>query len=175
MTFSDLATFVGKSAPLLANALLGPAAGSAVGMITSIFGGNSENADDVFKKMVRDPEVQMKLMQLEADQKIKLQELEIQRLKIDSSERLAQVEVNKIDSSSQDKYQARWRATIAYICGAGLAWAYFLQPILAFIVITLGFPRTYPNVPTADIMSLLLSLLGFSYIHSREKIYETKK
>lgn len=169
MTFSDIGNAIAKTAPLLASALFGPAAGTVVGLLTSVFGGDSNNPKDLLSRIITDPQSAIKLAEIEANNKVMLQQLEIEKLKIESSERIAQTEVNKAEAQSGDKYAAGWRPTVGYICCAGLAWSFVLQPFLTFMVIACGVNRTFPTVATSDLMTLLVGMLGFGYMRSYDK------
>lgn len=164
-----LISLVSKAAPLLATALGGPAAGAAVSMISSAFGVDTKDTQQLIDKIRLDPASQLKLAEIQATHVVQLQQLEIERLKIDSSERLAQISVAKADAESEDKYQARWRPTVGYICCAALSWTFVLQPLATFSIVAFGIQRHFPMLPTSDLLTLLGGMLGFGYLRSYDK------
>lgn len=128
MTLSDVGSAISKSAPLLATALLGPAAGSVVGMITSIFGGDIKDPQDILKRITTDPTAQIKLAEIEANNKIKLQELEIDRL---------QIEMDDIASARQreaDLAKAGIRDNTPRILAMGYTLAYFIFLLMQYFI-----------------------------------------
>ncbi len=71
MEFKKVSDFVVKYAPLLGSAISisNPMAGMAIGLIAQMFGADVKNPDDILAKMSNDPNVEVKLKQIEADQK----------------------------------------------------------------------------------------------------------
>ena len=74
MEWKDVSAIVGKSAPLLGGLLGGPA-GTAIGGIVASALGSEGTPDAVRQAIATDPNAAVKLAQIEADQKVKLQEL----------------------------------------------------------------------------------------------------
>ncbi len=186
MSFQSIGNAISKAAPLLASALLSPAAGAVVGMITSVFGGNSADLKDLATRISLDPDSQIKLAQIQADNIVKLQQLEIDKLKLQSEERIAfsdnesaekisQAEINKQDSISENKYQSNWRPTVGYICCLGLSWSFFIQPFFVFIAVLAGCKQSFPTIPMGDLMTLLAGMLGFGCMHSYDKKVQNRK
>lgn len=187
MSIESIVNIIAKGAPLLASALLGPAAGAVAGMIAGVFGGNSSDLKDLAKRISLDPESQVKLAQIQADNIIKLQQLEIERLKVESderktisdnesAERISQTEINKQDASSLDRYQARWRPTLGYICCLGLGWTLFIQPLFVFFAVLFGCTKSFPTTPMGDLMTLVAGMLGVGCMHSYDnKIINQEK
>src|SRR5262245_42775139 len=46
---------------------------------------------------------------------------------------LAQVEINKIEAASDDRFKSGWRPFAGWTCGAGLAYSFLIQPISTFV------------------------------------------
>lgn len=68
-----IANIVSKSAPLLGSLIPIPGAAVVLELLSSAFGANSN--EDLLSKMVADPEAAVKIAQIEAEHKVKLQEL----------------------------------------------------------------------------------------------------
>ena len=86
---------------------------------------------------------------------------------------LAQIEVNKIEAASSNLFVAGWRPAIGWICGAGYAYAFIVQPFLIFIITAFQITLNTAQLPTLDIgeMGLMLAnLLGFGAMRTYEKV-----
>lgn len=86
---------------------------------------------------------------------------------------LAQTEINKIEAASSNLFVAGWRPAIGWICGAGYAYAFVLQPFLIFIITVAQIPLNAAQLPVLDMgeMSLMLAnLLGFGALRTYEKV-----
>lgn len=85
---------------------------------------------------------------------------------------MAQIEVNKIEAASQNIFVAGWRPAIGWICGAGYAYNFIVQPFLIFLVTLFQVNLNTSQLPALDIgeMSLMLAnLLGFGVMRTYEK------
>lgn len=105
MEWKDLGSFVKKFAPLLGTAIAGPAgtaAGGAVSLICDAFGVAGDDADDptsVMRAIQGDPEAQIKLAQIQAENRLELSKIALQcdqaHLADRQNARLADVEKTK--------------------------------------------------------------------------------
>ena len=86
---------------------------------------------------------------------------------------MAQIEVNKIEAASSNLFVAGWRPAIGWICGAGYAYNFILQPFLIFMLTAAQVSINTTQLPALDIgeMSLMLAnLLGFGVMRTYEKV-----
>lgn len=86
---------------------------------------------------------------------------------------LAQIEVNKVEAASSNLFVAGWRPAIGWICGAGYAYAFILQPFLIFVITVAQIPLKTEQLPVLDMgeMGLMLAnLLGFGALRTYEKV-----
>ena len=74
MDWKDIASTVGKAAPILGTLLGGPA-GAAVGSIIASALGTGNTAEDVSAAIAADPAAMVKLREIEASKTVRLQEL----------------------------------------------------------------------------------------------------
>lgn len=74
MDWSHVKDIIGKGAPILGTLLGGPA-GTAVGTLISVALGTDDNPDAVIEKLQSDPESMVKVLQLQADERVNLQRL----------------------------------------------------------------------------------------------------
>lgn len=86
---------------------------------------------------------------------------------------LAQIEVNKIEAASDNLFVAGWRPAIGWICGAGYAYAFVVQPFLIFVITAFQVNLNTAQMPVLDMgeMGLMLAnLLGFGALRTYEKV-----
>ena len=79
-----------------------------------------------------------------AEAKLKLMEMaqkgELAVLDADAKIALGQIEVNKAEASSGNKYASSWRPTIGYICAIGLLYNFIGYPLLTWAAAIWGGP-----------------------------------
>lgn len=86
---------------------------------------------------------------------------------------MAQIEVNKVEAASSSLFVAGWRPAIGWICGAGYAYNFIIQPLLIFVLTAAQVSLNTAQLPVLDIgeMSIMLAnLLGFGAYRTYEKV-----
>src|SRR5579862_4163330 len=74
-----------------------------------------------------------------------------------------QLEINKAEASSTDKFTSRARPLILYICGAAMASNFVIGPFFTWIAGMLGHPEIhYPQLDWATMEPVLLGMLGLT-------------
>ena len=84
---------------------------------------------------------------------------------------MAQIEVNKIEANSDDKFKSRWRPFIGWVCGVAFGWHFVGQPVVVFIAALNGVVLT--DLPAFDMNTLLTvlgGLLGLGTLRTYEKL-----
>lgn len=154
MEWRDIASVVGKAAPLLGTLLTGPV-GSAVavgGMIASALG-TGNNPEEV-SAALGNPDNLVKLRQIESDQKVRLQELATDQAKAELAARTAELQaVNatmQAEAVSNHWPTYTWRPFIGFITGAMVFGDYFVLPLVNI---------TPPEIPT-EVWLMLGAILG---------------
>lgn len=99
-----------------------------------------------------------KRMELEAQ--IKSQIIDLQK---------AQTEVNLVQAKHPSIFVSGSRPAILWICALGLAWQFFLAPIMNWAIIISGSTIQPPVINTEGLMTLTLSLLGLGGLRTAEK------
>ena len=117
MDWKDLASTVGKAAPILGTLLGGPA-GAAVGSIIASALGTGNDAAEVERAIAADPQALLKLREIEATRTVRLQELAADQAK------------HEIATAAADRASARQREATT---GDSLA------PRTLALLVTLGF------------------------------------
>jgi hypothetical protein len=96
--------------------------------------------------------------------------------KMANEQMLAQLEVNKAEAASGSLFKGGWRPAIGWICGLALLWSFILQPFLVFFLLVFGVDLPpLPEIGTADLMPILLGMLGLGGLRSYEKIQKVTK
>ena len=111
------------------------------------------------------------------DQAAKLaQEIATMSERMANEQMLAQLEVNKAEAASGSLFKGGWRPAIGWICGLALFWSFILQPFLVFFLLVFGVDLPpLPEIGTADLMPILLGMLGLGGLRSYEKIQKVTK
>lgn len=104
---------------------------------------------------------------LELELQLKANELEI--MKVFSLSDAGQVEINKIEAGSEDKFKSYWRPAMAWICVSAYAWQYVIQPVVLFGVTAFGHPFVAPILDISEMSAVLMGLLGLAGLRSFEK------
>ena len=117
-------------------------------------------------KIIPDPEArakaQLDLLKLQQDGAFK--ELDAQ-LQIN----LAQAEINKVEASSQNGFQAGWRPLAGYMCVAGLGYEFLLRPLLPWALTVSGVEA--PPLPSLDgvLFELMFGMLGLGTLRTADR------
>jgi hypothetical protein len=101
-------------------------------------------------------------------------QMEAELIQAANQESMAQIEVNKIEASHSSIFVAGWRPFIGWVCGISLALLYIPMAVIgtalwAWACIEAGALVARPELGTAEVIALVLSLLGMSTLRSREK------
>jgi hypothetical protein len=120
----------------------------------------------IIDKVIPDPQAKAQA-QLEL---VKLQQAgEFKQLDADLQIMLAQTKVNEAEASSTDPFRAGWRPAVGWVCVTGMGYTYLLQPLLAWMSATKGWPVP-PVIATSDLLIMLGGMLGFGGMRSFERI-----
>jgi hypothetical protein len=121
----------------------------------------------IVEKVIPDP-------QAAADAKLRVMELaqkgELAVLDADLKLALGQIEVNKAEATT-DMFRGGWRPAVGWICVAGLAYQFILQPVLPWLVALFG--AQVPPLPAIDnesLMVLLTGILGLGGLRTFERV-----
>lgn len=94
----------------------------------------------------------------------------------DTAQMQGQVDLMKLDAQSGDKFRAYGRPAAIWICVAGLAYSFLLQPLLPWTVETIcsvtGYVSAIKPLPSLNgetLLALASSLLGIGTMRSVDK------
>lgn len=117
----------------------------------------------------------------EAADKIKLaiikeqSQVDIKKIENQLTLDLNNLEVNKIEASSESKFKSWWRPAVAWMCVAAFGLNYLLFPIVILIGQLVGTAIQLPQLDMAMIMGLLTGMLGLGTLRTVEKLKATNK
>ena len=97
-------------------------------------------------------------------------DMEAALVKASNEAALAQVEVNKIEAGHASVFVAGWRPFIGWVCGAALAWAFIVGPVLSWSLAVLGIRESLPPIMTDNLFELVLAMLGLGGLRTFEKM-----
>lgn len=84
-----------------------------------------------------------------------------------------QLTVDQAEAGSQSTFVAGWRPFVGWACGAAFAYVYILQPFMQFLLVAfkVNFDLAkLPSLDIADMMPVLLGMLGLGAMRSYDKI-----
>ena len=80
-----------------------------------------------------------------------------------------QSKINEIEAGHRSIFVAGWRPMVGWICGIGLAYATFIEPLLRFIATLRGYTGEFPELDTNLTMQILIGMLGLAGYRTWEK------
>lgn len=101
-------------------------------------------------------------------------ELDLREKALDQAVDLAQIEVNKAEATSGSLFNGGWRPAIGWTCALAL-FCYYVPYILAatvlwvITVVKTGQLMPRPDLGIADLLGLVLSMLGMSTLRTAER------
>ena len=112
-----------------------------------------------------------------AEAKLKLLELqqngELAVLNADLDMAKGQMEINKVEAGSDDKFTRRWRPAMGWCCVAIFACNYIAVPLLAWVAPLWGLPPA-PRLDMGEVLPVLLGMLGLGSLRTIDKRAELK-
>ena len=91
--------------------------------------------------------------------------------KLDIAAKLAevQIKINEAEATHRTVFVAGWRPFIGWVCGLGLLYAVFIEPLLRFVFTVNGWEIEFPHIDTTITMQVLFGMLGLVGARSYEK------
>jgi len=93
---------------------------------------------------------------------------------IEASVAAHQQELNKLEARSPRLFIAGWRPAIGWVCVAGLAMIFIVNPLLLWVSTWLSLNIPLIEVDTGGIMALVTTMLGMGGMRSFEKIRKSE-
>jgi len=86
-----------------------------------------------------------------------------------------QVEINKIEAASSDKFTSRWRPAVGWVCVSALAIQMVVAPLAVQISTIAGRPVPMVVMDVSLLTTLLVGMLGFGGMRTVEKLQGVSK
>ncbi len=81
-----------------------------------------------------------------------------------------QLTINMKEAEHGSIFVAGWRPAIGWVCGAGLAWNYVVQPLISWVGFAFGVDLSgAPQLEIGELMGLLAGMLGMGGLRTYEK------
>ena len=81
----------------------------------------------------------------------------------------AQTDIDKAEAQSSDPLQ-HWRGGLGWVCTAGYAYQFVLQPLIVAVTHIAGHPTQLPELDLGQLSTLTLGMLGLGTLHVAERI-----
>lgn len=101
------------------------------------------------------------------------EELTLKLVEIESSERKAQVDLNKQEAQHKSVFVAGWRPFIGWVGGVSLAWTFLVHPLITWIATVSGYAGPFPELNTSELLTLVMAMLGVGAMRSFDKMQGT--
>jgi hypothetical protein len=97
----------------------------------------------------------------------------LQLLQLQQTGELAQItgqmQVDQSEAQSSDPLQ-HWRGGMGWVCVAGYAWNFVVQPLVNAAAALAGHPLSLPPLDISQLSTLTLGMLGLGGLHVAERI-----
>ena len=97
----------------------------------------------------------------------------LQLLQLQQTGELAQITgqmaINQAEATSSDPLQ-HWRGGLGWVCVAGYAWNFVLDPLTNAVAAILSHPLNLPPLDITQLSTLTLGMLGLGGLHVAERI-----
>jgi hypothetical protein len=80
-----------------------------------------------------------------------------------------QTKINEAEATHRSVFVAGWRPFIGWVCGIGLMYAVFIEPLMRFVFTVKGWTIVFPKIDTTITMQVLFVMLGLVGARSFEK------
>ena len=97
-------------------------------------------------------------------------EMEAKLLEAATAQAAQQAATNQVEAGHQSIFVAGWRPFIGWVCGAGLAWAFLVGPLLTWVLPAVGVATVMPVLQMEYLMELVVAMLGLGALRSFEKV-----
>lgn len=91
------------------------------------------------------------------------------------NENMAQLAVNVEEAKHPSIFVSGWRPAVGWLGVAGLSMQYIIQPVVQWITLLTGNDIPLPELDTAGLTTLLLTILGAAGLRTVEKINKVSR
>ena len=97
-------------------------------------------------------------------------EMEAKLLEAATAQAGQQAAINQVEASHTSIFVSGWRPFIGWVCGAGLAWAFVIGPMLGWLLPATGVVAALPVLQMEYLLELVVAMLGLGALRSFEKM-----
>ncbi|HEX2795989.1 MAG TPA: holin family protein [Immundisolibacter sp.] len=112
--------------------------------------------------------------QAAAEAKLKLLEMaqqgELAQLDADMKLALGQMDINRAEAQSGSLFIGGWRPAVGWVCVLGLAYQFLAYPLLAWLGANVAGWSAPPELDIVTLLSLVSGMLGLGWFRTNEKI-----
>jgi len=155
MEWKDVATAVGKAAPLLGTLLGGPAGAAVGGLVASALGVGG-TPSEVSAALQTNPEAAVKLKQLEAERQVRLQELATDQAKAE----MAAAAANAADINRTMQAEAQSERWPTYSWRPAIGFAVAIDLVLSVAVVGTAYAGVMFGGVKADVLQYVPGMLA---------------
>ena len=95
---------------------------------------------------------------------------DLAQLAADTQLAQGQLDINKVEASSQNLFVSGWRPFIGWVCGGALAYHYVFQQLISFVCNILGHKVDLPDLNIGELSNLTFAMLGLGTMRTVEKV-----
>ncbi|MBV5322871.1 MAG: hypothetical protein JZU60_03455 [Ilumatobacteraceae bacterium] len=81
-----------------------------------------------------------------------------------------QLDINRVEAASPSVFVSGWRPFIGWVCGVACAWNWVGLKVALFVAAYLGNPLDIQPADVAEMMPVLLGMLGLGGLRTVEKL-----
>ena len=97
-------------------------------------------------------------------------EMETKLLEAATAQAGQQAAINQVEAGHMSIFVSGWRPFIGWVCGAGLAWAFVVAPMLGWLLPAAGVVAALPVLQMEYLLELVVAMLGLGALRSFEKM-----
>jgi hypothetical protein len=86
-----------------------------------------------------------------------------------------QLEVNKVEAASKSLFVSGWRPAVGWVCVFGFAGNFITIPVTNMLLELLSSEVRLPLIPMAEMMPVLMGMLGLGAMRSVEKVQKVAR
>lgn len=84
---------------------------------------------------------------------------------------LGQIEINKVEAASSDRFVSGARPFIMWVCGVSLGYSFLVEPFMRFIAqVAFKYTGSFPVLQMDELTTILMGLLGLGAMRTIEKL-----
>jgi hypothetical protein len=83
---------------------------------------------------------------------------------------MGQIQVDTAEAGNASVFVSGWRPFVGWVCGAGVAYSFIIEPLAEFIAKLAHYSGQFPTLDVTNLMTLMMGMLGMGYLRTKEKM-----